>query len=186
MVGFKFDKEKRIEKLSFNEREELLFDLLNAFRVLKNDEETALFVRDLLTLSEVRNLSKRLGIAKLLIEGKTYEEIEQILHTSHGTVAKVASWLSEKGEGFRKVISRIPRIKERKTWASMTDAERFMHRYSLYFWPELLLKEVFEGGKEIDRSSIYSVFEDLRRKGRLNSQIAAQIKRYYSKEYSTT
>lgn len=183
---FEFDKRKRIEKLSINEQEDILFDFLNAFRVLKTDEETALFVRDLLTASEVKILAKRLRIAKLLSEGKTYDQVEKIVHASHGTVAKVARWLSEKGEGFRKVLSRIPKVKERRGWGSMSEGERFMHRYSIYFWPELLIKEIFKGGKEINRKKLYEVLDDLREKRVISKEIEKEFKSRYSKKYSTT
>lgn len=178
---FEFDKRKRIEKLSINEQEDILFDLLNAFRVLKTDEETALFVRDLLTSSEVKTLAKRLRIAKLLSEGKTYIEVEKIVHTSHGTVAKMARWLSEKGEGFRKVLSRIPKAKEKRGWGSMSEGERFMHRYSIYFWPELLIKEISGGGKKINRKRLYEVLDDLKEKRIISKEIEKEFKSHDSK-----
>ena len=179
--AFKFDRKKRTEKLSVGEQEDILFDLLNAFRALKTDEETALFVRDLLTSSEVKILAKRLRIAKLLSEGKTYEEVEKIVHTSHATVAKIAHWLSEKGEGFRKVLSRIPKAKERRGWRSMSEGEKFMHRYSIYFWPELLIKEISRGGKRIDRKGLYEVLDELKEKRVIGKEIEKEFKSHYSK-----
>ena len=67
------EKVKRLEKLSKTEQEELLLDLLQAFQIIKTLDEVALFVQDLLTRAEVKRLSKRLRIAKLLIDGYTYE-----------------------------------------------------------------------------------------------------------------
>lgn len=85
-----------------------MFDLINSFRVVRNPIETADFLQDLLTAKEVKNLAKRLRIAKLLLRGVTYEEIVGTVHVSYATIAKVSTWLSQGGEGFRKVITRLP------------------------------------------------------------------------------
>lgn len=87
---------------------ELMFDLINSFRVLKSPIETTNFLQDLLTAKEIKNLAKRLRIAKLLLTGVTFEEIVRTLHVSYATAAKVSTWLSEGGQGFREVISRLP------------------------------------------------------------------------------
>lgn len=103
-----YQKPKRIERLSRNEELELMFDLINSFRVVKTPIETANFLQDLLTAKEIKNLAKRLRIAKLLLNNITYEEIVRTLHVSYATVAKVSTWFSQGGEGFRKVIARLP------------------------------------------------------------------------------
>jgi uncharacterized protein YerC len=87
---------------------ELTFDLINAFRIVKTPAETALLLRDLLTAKEIKNLSKRLRIAKLLLIDKTEREIEKSLHTSFVTITKVRSWLTQGGEGLKSVISKLP------------------------------------------------------------------------------
>ena len=61
-------KVKRIDKLSKPMQEELLFDLIAAFSLVKSVEDSALFIQDLLTENEVKMLSKRLRIAKLFTE----------------------------------------------------------------------------------------------------------------------
>lgn len=106
---FRFDKLKREEKFTRNERLGLMFDLINSFRIVKSPSDTANFLQDLLTKKELYNLSVRLGIAKLLISGKTHEQIVKDLHCSFATVAKVGVWLSEGGAGFKKVISKLPK-----------------------------------------------------------------------------
>ena len=108
MPGTYSEKPKRLEKLSRNEQLELVFDLINSFRVAKTPIEVANFLQDLLTAKEIKNLAKRLRIAKFLLNGKTYEEIVKSLHTSYVTVAKVSAWLSQGGKGFKEVISKLP------------------------------------------------------------------------------
>ena len=73
-------KEKRIEKLSKKDQESLIFDLVNALVQAESLNEAALFLQDLLTKKEAQVLAKRLRIAKLLLNGMTYEEIEKNLH----------------------------------------------------------------------------------------------------------
>lgn len=104
-------KNKRWEKLSKDEQADLLFDLLQAFTLLKNLPDAASFITDLLTSSEVKLLSKRLRIAKSLLSGATYLQIKEKLKVSDGTIAKVAVWLQEKGAGFRKIVEKIPQRK---------------------------------------------------------------------------
>mgnify|MGYP001558248479 FL=1 len=103
-----YQKSKRIEKLSRDEQLEIMFDLINSFRIVKRPVETANFLQDLLTAKEIKNLAKRLRIAKLLLNKTTYEEIVSTVHVSYATVAKVSMWLNQGGDGFRDVISKLP------------------------------------------------------------------------------
>ncbi len=88
---------------------ELLFDLINAFSIVRNSKDSALFLQDLLTRHEVKNLSKRLRIAKLLLAGMTHREVASTTNVSIATVTKVSLWLQEGGEGFTSVISKLPK-----------------------------------------------------------------------------
>ncbi len=100
---------KRLEKLSREEQVDLIFDLINAISLVKNPDETAALLEDLLTSTEIKNLAKRLRIAKLLLAGKTHEEIIDLLHCSYATTAKVNMWLKQRGEGFKKIIAKLPK-----------------------------------------------------------------------------
>ncbi len=144
MGKFQFDSKKRIEKFSASEKEDLVLDLVHAVVMVQSVKDVALFLQDLLTKSELRMLSKRLRIAKLLLQGLTYEQIEDKLHTSHTTVAKIAAWLSEKGEGFRAIVQKLPKKQNIKEWHNYSEWDKIKRRYSLYFWPELLLEEILK------------------------------------------
>lgn len=100
---------KRIEKLSKKELLDLSFDLINAFKLANTPHETALLIQDLLTVSEIKNLAKRLRIAKLLIQDSSQREIAQELHCSIATVTKVSAWLNRNGEGFKRIIAKLPK-----------------------------------------------------------------------------
>ena len=104
-----YSKAKRIEKLSKVELLDLFFDLINAFRLAKTPLETTFLIQDLLTATEIKNLAKRLRIAKLLLSGMTQREIARKLHCSLATVTKVSIWLDQKGEGLKKAIAKLPK-----------------------------------------------------------------------------
>ena len=162
---------KRVEKLSKEDQESLVFDLINAFTQTHSVGEAGLFLQDLLTKTEMKVLSKRLRIAKLLIEGMTYDEIEKNLHTSQATIAKIGAWLMERGDGFRKIIEKLPAQKQVKDWTERSDWDNFKRRYSLYFWPELLLEEIVKSANEKQKGKIRNVLEKLEEKSKLHRQI---------------
>ncbi len=87
---------------------DLLIDLINAFALLKTPTAAALFIQDIMTLNEIQKLSRRLRIAKLLLQGKTYDEIADQLQCSQNTISKVQTWLNLQGEGLKQVIRQLP------------------------------------------------------------------------------
>lgn len=99
---------KKLEKLTREGKIEFMFDLINSFSVVKNPTETAFFLQDLLTANEIKNLAKRLRIAKLLLAGVTQREVADKADVSLATVNKVNLWLDRGGEGFKNVISKLP------------------------------------------------------------------------------
>lgn len=103
-----YPKTTRLERLSKEEILDLSLDLINAFRLVKTHFQTALLLQDLLTAAEIKNLAKRLRIAKFLLAGSTQREIADKLHCSLATVTKVNVWLNRGGEGFKGIISKLP------------------------------------------------------------------------------
>lgn len=87
---------------------DLVFDLINAFKSINSSDESALFLQDILTASEIKNLAIRLRIAKMLLSEEKHRDISRDLKVSIATVTKVNAWLNNKGEGFKKIISRLP------------------------------------------------------------------------------
>jgi len=170
---------RRIEKLTKTEQESLVFDLVHALVQTQTVGEAALFVQDLLTKSEMKMLGKRLRIAKLLLSGMTYDEIQKNLHSSHTTVAKIAAWLAERGDGFRKIIEKLPKEKQEEKWFERSEWDSFKRRYSLYFWPELLLEEIIKNANQKQKERIKSVLERLEEKSELHKNIEKLLR--YSK-----
>lgn len=167
------EKKKRLNKLSRKEQGDLFVDLVSALTQVQNVSDAALFLQDLLTRQEAQNLSKRLRIAKLLIAGMTYEEIGKDIHASHGTIAKIAAWLAERGDGFRKIIEKLPKkeIEKGKTWADMSDWDKLKRKHALYFWPELLLEKIIETASGKKKDQIRKVLDRLDEKNDLHRKI---------------
>lgn len=172
----RFGKVKRINKLSKKTQEDLVLDLVYAIVESQSVSDVALFLQDLLTQKEIEILSKRLRIAKLLLCGTTYEEIKGQLHVSHSTVAKIAAWLLEKGEGFRTIIQKLPKQKSSKTWAEFSDWDRLKRQYSLYFWPELLLEEIIKNSNKRQKERIQEVLKQVKEKSELHKRIEKLLK----------
>lgn len=135
MAKLQNDRVKRIDKISPDFREDLFFDLINAFGFIKNPVEAALLLEDLLTKKELYNLAKRLRIAKELLKGRKQEEIVTELHCGFGVIARVKSWLSEGGEGFRRTISRLPK---RKSTPKLSSSKATLE----YRWPQLAFQYI--------------------------------------------
>lgn len=167
---------RKIEKLTRKEQESLLFDLVNAIVQAKSINDSVLLLQDLLTKSEITTLSKRLRIAKLLIKGFTYEEIQKNLSTSHSTIAKIAAWLTERGEGFRKIVHKLPEESKPKTFDEVSDWDRIKRSHGLYFWPELLLEEIVRSANKKQKIRIASVLDKMEEKSKLNRRIEKLLK----------
>lgn len=86
----------------------LIYDLIASFENLKTSRQVADFLADLLTANEIRNISVRLRIAKLLVAGESQREIATEVNSSLGTVNKISIWLNEGGSGLRSAISKLP------------------------------------------------------------------------------
>lgn len=139
-------KPKKEERLSLAQRLDLLDDLIKCFSNLKSEREAATFLSSLLTEEEVRVASKRLGIAKLLLKGETYNSVVGKLKVSYASVAKLGSWMMDQRDFLRTLLSRIPNKKEIKHWSNHSQWDQFKRSHPLYFWPELL-------GESLDKNS---------------------------------
>ena len=84
--------------------------LYEAILKLKNIDEAARFLRDLLTLPEIEDFSTRLEIARLLSQNKfSYEQIAKKCLVSTTTVTRVSHWLNHGMNGYKLILSRLSR-----------------------------------------------------------------------------
>lgn len=84
-----------------NKKEKLL---VKAFASLKNEDDAAAFIRDLLTMTEIEEFANRLEIVRLLKMGLSYQKIARETKTSTTTVTRVAHWLYRGCGGYQRII----------------------------------------------------------------------------------
>lgn len=175
----------RIPKLSKEEQEKLLIGFCRALVELKTPEEAAHFLRDLLSKQEAEMLAKRIEIARLLIEGFTYEKIQKSLKVSHGTVARVNHWLVNAGEGYRLIVSRVkPEKSERQEFIEELEKpfswKLMKRKYPSYFWPELILEEFVRNAKRNQKERMRKILEGFDEKSELFDELKILLRDEYA------
>lgn len=90
-------------------------NLWAAFTLLDSKEEIRILFKDLFTRTEYKMLTKRLEIARRLLEGESYESIKDGLAVANNTVTRVSNILSEKGDGLRLAHKKLT-LAEEKYW----------------------------------------------------------------------
>jgi TrpR-related protein YerC/YecD len=81
--------------------------LLDAFLRLEDRDEAARFLRDLCTLNELRDMSQRWAVARLLDGGMHYAQISRETGASTATITRIASWLNHGEGGYRGALERL-------------------------------------------------------------------------------
>jgi len=151
-------KYSRISRLSKKEREDLILEFCTAVASVKKPVEAMKFIRDLLTEQEIEMLAKRLRIARLLLEGMTYKEIERDLRVGQNTVARVSEWLRVSGEGYRMIVERVEK-KDHYLKDYYDEDRAYQRRFAIYHWPELLIDDLV---KRSDRKQREKLQESLK------------------------
>lgn len=157
-------------KLSKNQQEELFIKLARCLAYVRTAEESAQLLKDLLSESEVLMLARRLQIAELLIAGKTYVEIREEMKASPGTIARVQTWLTLYGQGYRSIINRMSKhqVVENDSSKPLVKLKR---QYPAYFWPQLVLEELVKSASKREKRRLAKVVEQLRDKTRLSKEL---------------
>ena len=75
-----------MQKVSLNKDTQLLID---SFFKVKTKKNLTKFIEDLFSPEETLDLAQRLKIAKLILDGKTYEEIAAEIPVSTSTISKI-------------------------------------------------------------------------------------------------
>ncbi len=84
-------------------------DLIDALLTLRTRAEVEAFLADLLTPGEVKALSERWTVARLLDAGDhSYREIAELAPSSTATVTRVARFLKDMPyRGYRRALDRL-------------------------------------------------------------------------------
>lgn len=73
---------------------------------LENVEEAEKFLDDLCTIKELEAMSQRLRAAKMLLNGKTYNEIVEETEISSATLARVSKCVRYGDGGYKIIIEK--------------------------------------------------------------------------------
>ena len=80
--------------------------LFDAILRLESRSEAEAFFRDLCTLGELRDMSQRWAVVRLLDGGLHYAEISRRTGASTATITRIASWLNHGEGGYRAMLER--------------------------------------------------------------------------------
>jgi TrpR-related protein YerC/YecD len=86
--------------------------LLDAIVQLDDRDEAARFMRDLCTLGELRDLSQRWAVVRMLDEGLHYAHISRLTGASTATITRIASWLNHGEGGYQAALKRLAAARE--------------------------------------------------------------------------
>ena len=82
-------------------------ELFRAILRLESVAEAERFFRDLCTLGELRDLSQRWAVVRLLNQGLHYAQISERTGASTATITRISSWLQHGEGGYRLMLDRL-------------------------------------------------------------------------------
>lgn len=98
------------KKLDYSDQERLLKNFCLVLYKLRTEKNILDFLKDILNRSERLMVVRRLLVGKLLVEGKTYREIQEQLKVGKSTIARVERWLNFGRGGLKQAINHLNRI----------------------------------------------------------------------------
>ncbi len=84
-------------------KEKEINDLYELFVSLKSVEDCKDLLEDLCTYKEVEQMAERIRAAKLLMEGKTYQEVISVTDISSATLSRISRCV-QYGKGYSKLL----------------------------------------------------------------------------------
>ena len=85
------------------DKAEKITQLYRIIADLQSPEECKLLFDDLCTIKEVENMAERICAAKLLLEGKTYNQVIAETNISSATLSRISRCV-QYGEGYSKLL----------------------------------------------------------------------------------
>ena len=81
--------------------------LFTAVLTLKTEEECHAFFEDVCTVKEIREISQRLQVARMLRGGSSYAEINRVTGVSTATISRVSRCLEYGPGGYDLALQRL-------------------------------------------------------------------------------
>ncbi len=88
-------------------------NLWSAFTLMDSKDDIKLLFKDLFTHTEYKMFTKRLEIARRLLEGQTYEQINKELNVTARTITGINNTLATAGNGLRKAHDKLNALEEK-------------------------------------------------------------------------
>ena len=89
-------------------KDDLTDQLCDAVLALHSQEECYQFFEDICTISELKALSQRLEVARMLQGGHIYDDIVARTGASTATISRVKRCLNYGADGYKIVLDRLP------------------------------------------------------------------------------
>lgn len=80
-------------------------NLFKAIMKIDNMENCYRFFEDLCTVKEIHAMAQRFEVARLLLQKRTYSEIENLTGASTATISRINRTLQYGADGYRRVIA---------------------------------------------------------------------------------
>lgn len=88
-------------------KNEMTDQLFNAILTLEDINECYRFFEDIATIHEIKELSQRLEVARMLNEGFIYEDIVQKTGASSATISRVKKCLNYGADGYQIILKKL-------------------------------------------------------------------------------
>ncbi|MFA5449892.1 MAG: YerC/YecD family TrpR-related protein [Clostridia bacterium] len=89
-----------LEKIS----DEMVADLYAVFTKLESEKDAEILLKDLCSINEILQMAQRLRAAKLLLQGKTYAEVNALTGASSATLSRVSACTQYGAGGYQKFL----------------------------------------------------------------------------------
>ncbi|MGM0471729.1 MAG: YerC/YecD family TrpR-related protein [Bacillota bacterium] len=91
-----------------NLKDEFTDQLFEAILSLDSLDEAYKFFEDICTINEIKALSQRLQVAKMLNQGATYDQITETTGASTATISRVKRFLNYGAGGYNLILQKLP------------------------------------------------------------------------------
>ncbi|HVF69572.1 MAG TPA: Trp family transcriptional regulator [Xanthomonadales bacterium] len=112
--------------------------------LLEDKDQVKSFLKDLLTHTEMKMFAKRIQIAKMLLEGYSYQDIRGYVKVTDSTISKISNLLSVDGAGLKTAIKYLHRIEEQIENNRMKTTPSLKEKYPEHFLPDRIANKVGE------------------------------------------
>jgi len=82
-------------------------NFLRAILALQTEKEVLAFLRDVLTVEELMEASRRWQVAQMLAQDKTFIEIQERTKMSSATISRINYWLHHGMGGYQLMLKRL-------------------------------------------------------------------------------